>query len=318
MARNRTLILTTGTSYQWPVLAPFFVSLQRTGYQGDVCMLVEDKWLTPSDYAQFQKAGARTLGIYPLLSRIPARLRNVRFDPRLGWLHRGLPWLAGILPVSSYRRRRCLDLTGTWLHPIMSARLFFYRRLLDECARHYDNVILCDVRDVIFQTAPDLWNSEFSLNVFLEQPLATLASEPNNARWIRLLYGDDALSELGSSRVSCAGVVHGTTQGIITYLDEMTKALIPQTTCIAGENSFDQGVHNYLLYSGNLSDAHIWENGDGLVLNMCGVDANQYQPDKDGVIRTASGGIIPLIHQYDRHPALNDHMLSGLGLTRPH
>ncbi|MDF3056765.1 MAG: hypothetical protein K0R17_980 [Rariglobus sp.] len=318
MVANRTLILTTATTYRWPVLAPFFVSLQRTGYQGDVVMLVEDKWLTPADHAHFKAAGARTMSIYPWLSRIPARIRKVRFHRRLGWLHRCLPMLAGALPGGMHSRRRRRDLAATWFHPIMSARLFFYRRLLDQCRQDYDTVILCDVRDVIFQTAPDRWTSGAPLNVFLEPPQNTLEAEPNNARWIRLLYGERTLAQLGSRRVSCAGVVHGTIEGVIGYLDAMTEALIPKTTCIAGENSFDQGVHNYLLHSDRLPEAQIWENGDGLALNMCGIDVNQFQPDDQGIIRTSSGTAIPLIHQYDRHPALNDRLLGGLGLSSPH
>ena len=294
----RTLILTTGTSYRWPVIAPFILSLRESGFTGDVVMLVEDKWLHPEDYAHFLRQGIETYSIYPWLSRIPERIRRFRFKPLLWPIHRMIPALALVGP------RRLSSMFATWFHPIMSARLFFYCDLLATRGSQYQQIILSDLRDVVFQSNPDEWRSDATLNVFLESDRHVIGAQSENAQWIRRLYGGTMLNALALKRVSCAGIMHGSTAAMVHYLKAMTRELARLTTLIGGINGYDQGVHNYLLHTATFPGIRIWENGDGLVINLHGETLGASLIDADGTVRNSHGKLIPMVHQYDRHPAL--------------
>jgi hypothetical protein len=296
--------LGTATVLRWPALAPFVLSLRSTGFEGDIALLVEDKWLKADDYRSLAANQVQTIRIHQFLSRVPDRLRQLRFHRWLSVVHRYLPRMVAAIASNSKTRRRLFHNASAWFHPVMSERHFLYRNYLQSVGIVYSHVILSDVRDVIFQTNPDLWYSAAALNSFLEPPGVTLAGESHNAYWIRRLYGTSTLAAIGHHRVSCAGVVHGTLDGITTYLDASTAELSRHTTTVAGENGFDQGVHNFLLRSRGLEGVHVWENGEGLVLNMHGLSLNHGNVRSDGIVVDATGRVIPVLHQYDRHPEL--------------
>ena len=305
LCHTKTLVLGIATTYKWRDVAHFVISLRRTGFSGDIALLLEKKWLDKEDYAQFFRFGVTPVEVFPILSRIPEIIRRYRFSKPAFLLHR----YARLLVTSksdAFKRIPWLSLTHTWFHPVMSARFFIYRNLIEELGNDYSHFILSDVRDVVFQCNPDRWHSQSPVNFFLESPRATVSAEPTNARWIRRMYGDTALGRFAAARVSCAGVFHATRVGLMDYLDKMTEELARQTEVISGENGFDQGVHNFLLHSGCFPSASIWENGEGLALNMQGLLPNEWTVNEEGMVCTPYGTVIPMIHQYDRHPALKE------------
>lgn len=305
MSTQKTLVLGIATTYRWKDVSHFVISLRQTGFDGDIALLVERKWLQENDYDQFRRYDVRLVEVFSILSRIPERIRRLRFSrPALSIQGKASFFMAQMLGGSC--NHPWLNLAQTWFHPVMSARFFIYRNLIEDIGRSYSHVVLSDVRDVIFQRDPGRWPSEASINFFLESPRATVANEPTNARWINHMYGHEALERIGTARVSCAGVLHATRAGITEYLREMTHELARQTAAISGENGFDQGVHNFLLHDGKFPTAAVWENGEGLALNMQGLRPDEWRVTDDGTVCIPSGTVVPVIHQYDRHPNLKE------------
>lgn len=79
-------------------------------------------------------------------------------------------------------------------HPFI-ARFFMFRSLLGLRSGAYDQVMLTDVRDVLFQSDPFAVPRRKPVTLALEHQ--SIVSEPNyNARWLREVYGEELLAEI--------------------------------------------------------------------------------------------------------------------------
>ena len=304
---SRHLILAAATGYTWPQIAPFVLSLQRTGFRGDLVMLIGP--LPDNDRAQLVAHGVRLWRAQPLLSRLPTWWRRKFFSRRLGWLHRGYPRVCATLPISPRRRRLTTAWLGRIFHHIACARYFFYLSFLERHACAYDEVLLTDVRDVIFQKNPFTGSAQAPQQFFLEHHGNTISADYGNSAWIRNTCGEEALSLIAGCRVSCSGVTYGTTSGMLAYLAAMTDKLAAATDRIAGLDGHDQGVHNWLVWNHFFSTAVLRENNHGPVLTMHGAPLEAFQTNDSGDLVNDDGSIIPILHQYDRHPGLRDRLL---------
>ena len=68
------------------------------------------------------------------------------------------------------------------------------------------------------------------------------------------------LRQIGGERISCAGTLLGSWQGILNYLLMMqlcTYEIAPHSRFIFG---IDQGIHNFLLHTGRLDSVTFDEN----------------------------------------------------------
>lgn len=211
-------------------------------------------------------------------------------------------------------RLPCL-LLSTFHHIACSRYGYFYRFLLRN--NYYDNILLSDVRDVIFQDNPFKLSQNSSLLCVLEHKKYCLGSEPGNAKWIREAFGDEELSKISHCRISCSGTTLGSYQGILNYLAEMITCLAKVNYKIAGYDGFDQGVHNYLLWNKTFLDTYLSENGKGPILTMHGISTEEINLDSNGFICNDDGTITPVLHQYDRHPHLQLAALKNCNLQIP-
>ena len=304
-----SLIMGVAAGYPNGLILPFLKSLRMTSYAGKVCLFVggiSDEAVTElrtladdviildgiygaeidkhrmRPYAQWLakvKMTRRVRRLYPLLFR--AALRLARPDSR---------------------KKLQLDLEQC-LEGFQSLRYWHYRDYLDNQAPAADFVMLSDVRDVVFQGDPFSHPFDTDLEVFLEAPHLQIGSEPFNSRWIRELYGPDALTEFRGLTISCSGTTMGTRAGIRRYLTQM----IGQVTAHAWPlGSHDQGIHNYLLRQGRLDPVTIYENGFGPVLTMSlGASVSQ---NTEGQMINQDRQVPAVVHQYDRHPGLAEHV----------
>ena len=298
MPVSQTLILTAATGYGWDEVETFLLSLRRTGYDGRVALLVENHSLTTPDRVKLAEVDAELIPVYPILSHLPTKPARARYR------------IARWLPPSIHRAMAAQLRPNIWLHPIMSARFFFFRDVLARKFKDVEHVILSDVRDVAFQTNPAdaLRPDSVPLNLFSEQLGRTLGNDAINRHWINHLFGADCLARISNATVSCAGVVSGTRDGVRHYVNAMCEQLAPLAGAMAGRNGYDQGVHNYLIANDQFPEAKTWANGAGMVIHLEGLEDHEYSLDHDGFIRAPDGRIPPMIHQYDRYP----HMLQAV------
>lgn len=286
----RHLILGLATGLAEAQLRPFFLSLERAGYRGEVCLFVKDL-----DRAALDFLRARHVNLVPLPT---AYLR-----PRWARLAAAAAWFM----KPAQRRRFTEQAALTFLHPAAS-RFICYRSYLEICRPAYDRVLLADIRDILFQRDPFDFALPAGLGVFLEAGGQTLGSCPMNSQWLRAGFGAAAVRELGDKKISCAGTVIGTTAAMADYLERLTRALYATKS----RQTIDQAAHNWVIYRQPPPALHIFDNETGPVLTMHYLDAGQIRLDETGRVLNAAGHVVNTLHQYDRHPALARKLLAQL------
>ncbi|MCX6894307.1 MAG: hypothetical protein NTZ16_02110 [Verrucomicrobia bacterium] len=287
---SRNLILGLATGMPEAQLRPFFLSLERAGYRGDVCLFVKDL-----DRAALDFLRARRVNLVPLP---PAYLRPrwARFAAAAAWFMK-----------PAQRRRWRTQAALSFLHPA-AARFVCYQSFLEIAQPAYDRVLLADTRDILFQRDPFDFALPDGLGVFMEDGHKTLGNCPMNSKWLRLGFGGAAVRELGDKKISCAGTVIGTTAAMEDYLERMTRALFATKS----RQTIDQAAHNWVIYRQPPPALHFFDNETGPVLTMHHLDAGQIRLDENGRVLNAAGHVVNTLHQYDRHPELARKLLAQL------
>lgn len=70
------------------------------------------------------------------------------------------------------------------------------------------------------------------------------------------------------------------------------------------ERIYDQAMHNKLLISNELSDVTYCQPFESIILTLGLYKIDQIAINAEGFIINHNQEIIPIIHQYDRHPEL--------------
>jgi hypothetical protein len=196
-------------------------------------------------------------------------------------------------------------------HHIACGRYYIYyswlRRHLDSVA----NVLLTDVRDVIFQSDPFTCPTGNALHCYMD-PVIKLGDEPVNVDWMTTAYGDDVCALHAGKRISCSGTTMGDSASILEYLRQMNLALCGVLTRITGLPGVDQAVHNRLIWDGRLPGARLCENGRHAVMTLKNADARAFRFDDEGRLLNDDGRPAPVLHQYDFHPKFLSCLISGL------
>jgi hypothetical protein len=286
---KENLILSVVHKMPFAAVKPFLVSLRQTGYHGDLAFFVSKASLGLA--AELQRYGVRVIpfGLWTIRMRRPV----VMFWPL-------------------WRRLLAGDRSFDWKRQLARRvySLFFQRFVLlhDFLATEgdaYDRVMISDCRDVIFQRDPLDLPLEKGLWCFLEADSQIIGQCPFNRRMIQDCFGPGILSELGRERVSCAGVTLGDTDSVLTYLRKFVEHsfAVQRMQMISGS---DQGLHNYLVYRGNLPGLRLLTNDDGIVGTLGALPRAQIRQNDAGEVVTPDGRVIPTLHQYDRHHDLRD------------
>lgn len=300
---KKNIILGAAVGYDYRKIEPFLTTLRNTNFEGDVCLLVSDT-LSTLERQKMSEKGALLITVKNYLRFVPKEMLNKRFSRRLKSLHKAYPYFVDNFSFGLYESVKVKTYFLSLFHHIACSRYgYFYRFLLENNC--YQNVLLTDVRDVVFQDNP--FNCDFDLFLLcaLENSEKSLGSDWGNAKWIREAFGEEEFNKISHCRISCSGTTLGSYEGIQKYLATMINSLSAINHKIAGYDGFDQGVHNYLIWNNFLPNVTLSENGKGPVLTMHGVPSEEINIDDSGVVRNNDGSIIPVLHQYDRHCSLN-------------
>lgn len=185
--------------------------------------------------------------------------------------------------------------------PYNAWRYFLYLDFLRAAPERHERILLTDVRDVIFQRNPFALPWEDGLHVMLEDARMRIADCEHMVRWTRGHLGAEALSAMAGRAISCSGTTFGDHESVLGYLEKLTAGLLPFAPG-PGMAGFDQAVHNHLLHTGGLPGARLHENGR-VVLTL-GYVEGEPTTNADGEVLAADGRPVPMVHQYDRKPAL--------------
>ncbi len=296
---KRNLILTTVHRINSAALAPFFQSLHATGCKSE--MVVFASALDDASLRQLEDWGARV---------VPFRFRGKHvFNDvaRLWWLWR--PLFASGLSTAAKER-----LAHFSFH-LFYRRHLLYLDFLREYGTEYQSVFLTDSRDVFFQADPFGWEPTPGLHCFLEEEKNKLGTCVHHVEWITSQFGSATLAAWATDTVSCAGTVFGDVPGMFDYLNQMVSATMKVKSLRAAAG--DQGVHNYLLRAGLLSDVTLHENRGGPVMTLGPMQMSDLRLDHHGAVLNDAGAVVPILHQYDRISELRESLLSQLAPELP-
>lgn len=290
---GRDLILTTVHRIQFASIEPFFLSLAKTDFKGDVVVLASG--LDAGSVRQIERCGARVKSFL-----FPGRhVRNRA---------------AGAWPLwqQVFRSRLSTHVKESLAHMIF--HLFYRRHLLylDFLRAHpeYDRIFTTDCRDVFFQRNPFNWKQGPGLHVFLEDESMQLNRCQHHLRWILSQFGSETQEALGSQTVSCAGTVFGDSASMKSYLATMVHLTMNARSL--SEADGDQGLHNYFVRKLAPKWMTIHSNEEGPVLTVGPLKSSALHFNTAGWVTNRNGDIPPVVHQYDRISELSEKLLGHL------
>ena len=283
-------IITAATGYTKSDLEPFLRSIDRACRESKVFLIAYKR-----DYLQLHKLCRE----YPFIEPVYVH----RTFNSGGGIYRWIP-------------RHLIDedyLTCSWfwqglgrysLH-IMLERFFLALEIVQVHRRSFTNVLLTDSRDVVFQRNPFV-RIDRSLISGLEEK--TIGDCPINSDWIKHIYGANVHASLRDRRIVCAGITLGPVSEVEKYLVAMCREIWRCLPKVASSEGYDQGIHNYLIYSGQIS-LELTENSTGIIATLQYENPGNILIDAVAGVITVQGQAPAIIHQYDRHHSL----LSYLG-----
>ena len=184
---------------------------------------------------------------------------------------------------------------------ISELRWEIFADFLEKHRMEYSQVLLTDVRDVIFQGDIFKLYEKYPSYFVYPTEFKIIADEPINTKWIANFFGKEVWQKMKDNKVVCIGTVWGTVNEIILFsrkMDELSARSLAWGT--------DQAVANYIVHNGLLShvlpNATIIENDyyNGSVFT-CALKRAGITDDK---ILSPNQKIPTIVHQYDRHPDL--------------
>jgi hypothetical protein len=210
--------------------------------------------------------------------------------------------------LRAYLRRHGVRTLAHWstrkLHgPIHAVRFERFARILRRHAGRYDQVLVSDVRDVLFQKHPFADVASAACRFYLEAGPWTIGSEPTNRRWANVFLTPAEAERIGPCRITCCGVVLGGAPAMTDYLARLAAYLQALPIRLRREGGADTVFHNKIAHLTREVAAEIVEN-DVHVATMGLTPPSAYVAGTDGLIRTADGRAPAILHQYDRIPAL--------------
>jgi hypothetical protein len=295
---HRDLVLTIMHRGTFDYIAPFVLSLRNTGYRGSIAILV-----SRVDRRSVKQLRELNIIIVPFrFSGRRHRQRLARFWPVWRWFFStGVPHSLKIRLAHAvfhlYYRRHLL-----------------YLEFLEKHASDFDRVLLADGRDIFFQADPFAWNWTAGVHFFLEETGHQIQNCPAQRQWLIKQFGLSFLETHGQKTGACAGTTFGDMAGICQYL-KLMAAITMQALDLRGVPEGDQGIHNYILIQNLMSNITIHENRRGPVLTMFHVREANIPTNASGAIVNEDGSIVPILHQYDRFPAMKERLLNSLPRT---
>lgn len=177
-------------------------------------------------------------------------------------------------------------------------RFFHYWQYLNECETTYQNVLITDVKDVIF-------NDLNFLNFYLEKVLVAdecimFENEPWNKSNILKNFGPYIYNELKDKSVGCCGVIAGNYNNI----KELSLTLY---NLASGKYVADQSGLNVLKYTNRYYLDLLKYNKD-FCLQVHTRMLSQEKSVEPYVFDINTINQFPIIHQYERHPELLEYI----------
>ena len=180
-----------------------------------------------------------------------------------------------------------------------------FLNFLEAHGADYGQVILCDIRDVIFQS--DVFKPSAELTNWLG--VATEADDIRgsksgsrfNYNWLRDCFGAAEADKIADKKIICCGTVIGSSDAMEIYCRELWKIVGNNLNLVC-----DQAATNYLVWNGLLPIENVFELDvtDGEIFTAGLFNHFNTIEIRDDKILRGDGGVPSVVHQYDRNADL--------------
>jgi hypothetical protein len=185
-----------------------------------------------------------------------------------------------------------------------ASRYFAYLDFLARNSERYANVMISDLRDVVFQSDP--FERPLPADVVFALERRRIGDELTNRNWIAAAYDDAVADNLRDFQVSCSGTTFGTAAGMLRYLAAMTTELAALTgRDVLQIRGIDQGIHNYVVRMRPLRQAW-FDSTDSIVATLQFVPDTSIETTPRGIL--VDGRLTPVLHQWDRNEIASDYV----------
>ena len=184
---------------------------------------------------------------------------------------------------------------------IIHARWKTYLDFLEKYGTNYEQVLVTDTRDVIFQGDPfvDFKNNLNWLGYSTEEgSILPAGKQPVDYIWIKSRFGKEEADKLADKPAICCGTVIGSVNEMKMFCLKMWDFLKNDTVW-----GHEQASMNYFIYENLLPIENIIEL-DGQTSAIFTMALSEKISVKDGLILRGDGGVPAVVHQYDRHAEL--------------
>jgi hypothetical protein len=205
-----------------------------------------------------------------------------------------------------------------WNFLLGCERFRLYRKIIKDEKLRVDRALLCDFRDIIFQSDPFAFDpADYRFKFFLEDKLIKECEV--NSGWILHAYGEETFKAMAEQTISCSGTSMMSHDGLLFYLDKIVaeyEGFLARCTAkglsfrtMPFSYGFDQGFHNYLIHKRAFPDVRLIANRTGEVQTM------HYQTEfifsKQSQLLNTDRRVCPILHQYDRHENFHPALMLG-------
>lgn len=202
----------------------------------------------------------------------------------------------------SYLRRYNIKAIPMWstrtLHgPPATYRYQIYARLARNNRERYDEMMVTDTRDVLFQRHPFADLTSSACHYYIEHGTRTIGEEPTNLRWAKQFLNAEQVPIISRHRISCNGIVIGGMPAMNEYLNRMAADLLAVPLKMRRLGAADASIHHRLVFMSGGVPGLIMENN--VHVATMGLEQD-YVVGEDGVVRTTGGDEPAILHQYDR------------------
>ena len=292
---SRDLILATLHQRNFDAVAPFVLSLKRTGYQGRLVLFTSR--VSAEAQAELRQHGVKVVPFH--FSGKHDRQPLARVWPLWRWY-----FASGASPSAKAR------LAHRVLH-LRYRRYLLYAEFLQQHGANFDRVLLADCTDVFFQADPFAWAWSPGVHFFMEEQGLHLGDCRLHRLWLGCQVGKEFVERHAGENISCSGTTFGDTANIREYLAQMISATM-RARNLAKISGGDQAIHNYLLIEKKLKNVIVHPNRRSAVLTMGVMRMDDFQMNDQGTVLNEDRSVPPVLHQYDRLPELKNRLLASL------
>ncbi len=188
---------------------------------------------------------------------------------------------------------------------IQIKRYNYYLNILNQ--KKYQNVLICDSRDIYFQSNPFEYNFKGNINFFLEDK--KIAECPFNKNWIIKTYGVKVFNNLSQKIINCSGTTLGDSNAIKEYLNliinhskkyKYKKRLKYIITFRRDKNGrgVDQAYANFIVHNNLIKNSYLYSNKTGPIATVYYLQKINF--NEDNKLINSLNEPYSIVHQYDK------------------